>query len=59
MALGVAPWLSALLVGGALAFAGYSMLQKGLADIKRTDIIPTRTVETLKDDVQWVKEQRT
>ncbi len=59
VALGVAPWLAALLVGGALAFAGYSMLQKGLTDIKRTDIIPTRTVETLKDDVQWVKEQRT
>jgi predicted phage tail protein len=59
VALGVAPWLAALLVGGALAVAGYSMLQKGMSDLKRNDLVPTRTVETLKDDVQWVKEQRT
>ena len=57
--IGVAPWLAALLVGGALALLGYSMLQKGLKDLKRNDLVPTRTVETLKDDVQWVKEQRT
>lgn len=55
---GVAPWLAALLVGVALAVAGYTMLQKGLSNLKRTDLVPTRTVETLKDDVQWVKEQR-
>jgi hypothetical protein len=59
VALGVAPWLAALLVGGALAVAGYMMLQKGMTDLKRTELVPTRTVETLKDDVQWVKEQRT
>lgn len=59
VALGIAPWLAALLVGGALALAGYTMLQKGLSDLKRNDLVPTRTVETLKDDVQWVKEQRT
>ena len=55
---GLAPWLAALLVGVALAAAGYTMLQKGLSNLKRTDLVPTRTVETLKDDVQWVKEQR-
>jgi hypothetical protein len=35
------------------------MLQKGMSDLKRNDLVPTRTVETLKDDVQWIKEQRT
>ena len=59
VAIGVAPWLAALLVGGALAVTGYTMLQKGMGDLKRNDLVPTRTVETLKDDVQWVKEQRT
>jgi uncharacterized membrane protein len=58
VALGVAPWLTALLVGAALGGAGYAMLGTGLRDLKRVDPTPHRTVETLKDDFQWVKEQR-
>jgi hypothetical protein len=34
------------------------MLQRGLKEMKRVDLAPRRTVETLKDDVQWAKEQR-
>jgi hypothetical protein len=48
---------SALIVGGVLAIIGYIMLQKGLKELKRVDLAPRRTVETLKDDVQWAKEQ--
>jgi uncharacterized membrane protein len=51
--------LSALIVGAVLAIIGYVMLQKGLKELKRVDLAPRRTVETLKDDVQWAKEQRT
>jgi hypothetical protein len=58
VAIGVAPWLSALLVGAVLAIAGYVMLQRGLTDLKRVDVTPRRTVATLKDDLQWAKEQR-
>ncbi len=54
----IAPWLSALIVGAVLAGAGYFMLRGGLRDLKRVDLSPRRTVETLKDDVQWAKEQR-
>jgi len=50
---------SALIVGAVLAIVGYVMLQKGLKELKRVDLAPRRTVETLKDDVQWAKEQRT
>jgi len=49
---------SALIVGGILAIVGYVMLQRGLKEMKRVDLAPRRTVETLKDDVQWAKEQR-
>ena len=49
---------SALIVGGILAIVGYVMLQRGLKDLKRTDPTPRRTVETIKDDIQWAKEQR-
>jgi hypothetical protein len=50
---------SALIVGAVLAIVGYVMLQKGVKELKRVDLAPRRTVETLKDDVQWAKEQRT
>jgi VIT1/CCC1 family predicted Fe2+/Mn2+ transporter len=49
--------LSALIVGAVLAIVGYIMLQRGLKELKRVDLSPRRTVETLKDDVQWAKEQ--
>lgn len=56
--LGVVPWLSALLVGVAFGLAGFLLLRRGLADLKRIDPTPSRTVETLKDDLEWAKEQR-
>jgi uncharacterized membrane protein YqjE len=57
-AVGLPSWLAALLVGAALAVAGYLMLRRGLRDLQRLDPTPRRTVATLKDDVQWAKEQR-
>ncbi len=54
----ISPWVSALLVGAIFAIAGYVMLNRGLKELKRVDLAPRRTVETLKDDVQWAKEQR-
>jgi Putative Actinobacterial Holin-X, holin superfamily III len=56
---------SSLIVGAVLAIVGYSMLQRGLKELKRADLAPRRTVENIrddvqaiKDDVQWAKEQR-
>jgi len=54
----ISPWISALIVGAIFAAAGYAMLNRGLKELKRVDLAPRRTVETLKDDVQWAKEQR-
>ena len=56
--IGLKPWLAALLVGAVLGIAGWVMLQRGLKDLKQTDPTPRRTVETIKDDIQWAKEQR-
>jgi hypothetical protein len=50
-------WLSALLVGLLVAAAGYFLIQKGLAALKREDLAPKRTLESLKEDAQWAKEQ--
>jgi uncharacterized membrane protein len=55
---GLAPWLAALLVGAVLGIVGWVLLDRGLKDLKRTDPTPRRTVETIKDDIAWAKEQR-
>lgn len=56
---------SALIVGAVLAIVGYVMLQRGMKELKGTELAPRRTVENIKDDVQsikedvqWAKEQR-
>ena len=61
----ISPWVSALIVGAVLAIAGYAMLRRGVAELKRVELAPRRTVENIKDDVQsiredvqWAKEQR-
>jgi hypothetical protein len=56
--IGLEPWLAALIVGAVMGILGWVMLQRGLKDLKRTDPTPRRTVETIKDDIQWAKEQR-
>src|SRR5918994_3444177 len=48
--------LSALIVGAILAIVGYVMLQRGMKELKASDIAPRRTVENIKDDVQSIKE---
>ena len=56
--IGVKPWLAALIVGALLGVVSWALLQRGLRDLRRTDPAPRRTIETIKDDIQWAKEQR-
>jgi len=55
--IGVPWWLSALLVGVIVAGVGYFLVQKGMQALKREDLAPKQTVETIKEDAEWVKEQ--
>ena len=55
---GLDPWLAALIVGGVFGLIGWMMVQRGLTNLKRIDPTPRRTVESIKDDIQWAKEQR-
>ena len=55
--LGVPWWLSALLVGLVLAAAGYFLIQRGLDALKRVNLAPRQTIETIKEDVEWAKQQ--
>jgi hypothetical protein len=53
--LGVAVWLAPLVLGGALAFFGWSRMQSALGDLKGESLAPRHTVETLEENKQWLK----
>jgi len=55
--LGLPWWLSALLVGVAVALVGYFLIQRGLSALRREDLTPRQTIETLREDARFVKEQ--
>jgi hypothetical protein len=50
-------WASALLVGILVAVVGYLLVRRGLEALKREDFTPRETIETLKEDQQWAKDQ--
>ena len=50
-------WLSALLVGIVVAVVGYLLVRKALDALKREDFAPRETIETLKEDQRWAKDQ--
>jgi xanthine/uracil permease len=52
-------WLSALLVGVIIAGIGYVLMQKGISALKEMNPAPRRTIETLKEDKEWLKQQVT
>ena len=54
---GVPLWVAALIVGLAVAVIGYVLVQRGLTALKRHDLMPRQTIESLKEDTQWAKEQ--
>jgi hypothetical protein len=49
--------VAALLVGIVVAIVGYIMVRRGLDALKRDDFAPRETIETLKEDQQWAKDQ--
>jgi uncharacterized membrane protein len=56
LALVLPAWASALIVGAIIVLIGGVLLLRGLNNLKKLDLMPRRTVDTLKEDVQAVKE---
>jgi len=50
-------WLSALLVGLVVVIIGYILIQQGVRALKRVDLTPRETIQSLKEDTEWAKEQ--
>ena len=54
-ALGVPAWVSALVVGTVLALVGYVLAQQAISAMSREELAPQATLETLKENAEWIK----
>jgi len=50
-------WGAALLVGVLVAGIAWLLIGKALAALQQADLTPRETVETLKEDATWMKQQ--
>jgi uncharacterized membrane-anchored protein YhcB (DUF1043 family) len=55
--LGVNPWLAALIVAVVGIGVGAILASSGVKQLQRTDITPTQTAATVRENVEFVKEQ--
>jgi hypothetical protein len=51
------PWVSALIVGIVLAIAAALLANYGLNKLKEIDPAPRRTIETMRENKEWLTEQ--
>lgn len=51
----IAGWLAPLIVGGIAVAIGYAFMQKAITTLKHESAVPERTVQTMKDDKNWMK----
>jgi len=55
--LGITPWLAFLLVAIIVGAIAAVLIMRGRDELQKTDLAPTKTIETLKEDAEWAKEQ--
>jgi len=54
---GVPLWVSALIVGAIVVGIGVLLVQRGIAALRNQDLTPRQTIESIKEDTRWAKEQ--
>ena len=57
LAMAMPAWLSALIVGLIVGCVAWLMISKAVSALRRTELTPQETVESLKEDAQWIKDQ--
>lgn len=55
--LGLAPALAAVIVAAVVAALGYTLIHMGVSALRATRIVPTHTVQSLKEDAKWTTQQ--
>jgi len=55
--LGLDPWLAALVIAVVVGIAGALILRSGIAAMRDASTRPSPTADTVRDNVEWAKEQ--
>jgi uncharacterized membrane protein len=50
-------WVAALIVGVVVGVVAWMLINKAITALRRIDLKPQETVESLKEDAQWIKDQ--
>jgi hypothetical protein len=50
-------WLAALIVGVVVAIIAAVLVKVGLDRVKSVNPAPDKTIDSVKEDIQWVKQQ--
>lgn len=50
-------WIAAAIVGLVVGIVAYILVTSALTQLKNTQLTPQQTVETLKEDAEWLKNQ--
>lgn len=50
-------WLSYLIVAVIAGGVGAFLVMRGIDELKKTNLTPQQTVDTIKEDVTWMKQQ--
>jgi hypothetical protein len=52
-------WAAALVVSIIVGITAYFLVNSALAELKKTELAPRETVESIKEDAQWLRDQVT
>jgi Protein of unknown function (DUF1469). len=50
-------WAAALIVGVVVGIVAYLMISSAMTALRKADLTPRETVESIKEDAQWLKRQ--
>jgi Putative Actinobacterial Holin-X, holin superfamily III len=50
-------WAASLIVGAIVACVAWLLISKAISGFRNLELKPTETVESLKEDAQWIKDQ--
>jgi hypothetical protein len=60
LAIFLAEWLAALIVGAVLAAAAYLVARRGKERVQMAgSLVPEQTIETVREDLEWAKNRAT
>lgn len=53
----LAPWLAPLIVGGLVLLIGYLMIKSGQSNLKAENLVPQRSIDSLRTDKAMMQEK--